>query len=102
MNQPLIKWHRVHTNFTTLKSLLHLPYSKDLIDDINMGGVLQAALGVASDILELISGDTEATKLADNVKKQLNAVWNMVSTSIFVVSLMVTYTLCAGGQAPCA
>lgn len=34
-----------------------------------MGGVLQAALGVASDILELISGDTEATKLADNVKK---------------------------------
>lgn len=37
--------------------------------------VLQASLGVASNILKLIGSDTERTELADNVKQELNAVY---------------------------
>jgi hypothetical protein len=41
----------IHTNFTALKALFHLSHSQDLKDDIDVGRVLQAPLGVASDLL---------------------------------------------------
>lgn len=40
-----------------------------------MGGVLQAALGVASDFLQLIGCDSVTAKFANDVKKKLDAVY---------------------------
>lgn len=41
-----------------------------------MGRVLQAPLGVASDLFELVGGNTEASKVADDVKQKPDTVWN--------------------------
>jgi hypothetical protein len=41
---------RATINFTTLVALLHLADAEDLKDNVYMGGVLQAPLGVTSDI----------------------------------------------------
>lgn len=39
-----------------------------------MRGMLEAALGVASDLLQLVSGDTVAAKFPNDVEQKLNAV----------------------------
>ena len=63
-----------HTNFATFEALLDLSHAQDFIDDLHMGRVLQTPLGIASDFLQLVGSDAMASKLADNVKQQLNAI----------------------------
>lgn len=57
----------VHTNFATLKAFLHLSHTQDLIDDVHVRRVLQAPLGVAGDLPELVGSNSVSSKLADNV-----------------------------------
>jgi hypothetical protein len=75
-------WSAVHhidqsvgVNFTTLPSLLHLANTEDFQDDVHMRGVLQAAFGIASNFLELVGRDSEASKLADYMKQKLNTIY---------------------------
>lgn len=69
----------IHTNFTTLQALFHLADPKDLEDNLDVAGMLQAALGVASDLLQLVGSNAMASELADNVEQKLNAVFANVS-----------------------
>lgn len=69
----------IHTNFTAFEALFHLADPEDLKDDLDVGRMLQAALGVTSDLLELIGSNAMASELADNVEQKLNAVFANVS-----------------------
>lgn len=63
-----------HTNFAALESFLHLSHPKNLIDNLHVRWMLQTPLGVASDFLELVGSNAIASKLADDVKQEFNAV----------------------------
>jgi len=63
----------IHTNFTALKALFHPSHPQDFKDDLDVRGMLQAPLGVGSDLLELVGSNAMASKIADDVKQQLNA-----------------------------
>jgi hypothetical protein len=69
----------IHTNFTTLQALFHLADPKDLEDNFDVARMLQAALGVASNLLQLVGSNAMASELADNVEQKLNAVFVDVS-----------------------
>ena len=63
----------VGADFTSFETLLHPSDPEDLVNDLDMGCVLQAPLGVTSNILKLIGSNAVRAELADNVKQELNA-----------------------------
>lgn len=64
----------IRTNLPTLKALLHLADTQNLIDDFDMRRVLETTLSVASDLLQLIGSDGLVAQFANDVKQKLNAI----------------------------
>jgi hypothetical protein len=84
-------WSTVHyvdqsvaIDFTTLPSLLHLANAENFQDDVHMRRVLQAAFSITGNFLELVRCDSETSKFADDMKQELNTIYQ------FGVSILIT------------
>lgn len=86
----------VSINSAVLKVFLRLSDAKDLKHDIHMKGVPETSFGINSDLLQLVSSDSLAPEIANDVDQQVNTICqNIISNSKWKKNLKTIYTFFA-------
>jgi hypothetical protein len=62
-----------HTNFSPFIAFFHPSHSEDLVQDLEPVWASELPLAVVGNFLQLIRGNTESSKLADNMNQQRQA-----------------------------
>lgn len=61
------------TNFSSFVAFFNPSHSEDLVQDLEFVGVAEPPLAVVGNFLQLIRGNTESSKLADDMNQQRQA-----------------------------